>query len=198
MFYFIASKIWIAGDSETRMRNILLTGSICYIILHAFLYGGGCPESLARFRGYIYYLFVVDAILAGSYVWLFGRESKIESEEEEDEEENEEEHGFSRLRESGGKKAVNNSLPEVHRTLLELKAKNDLALKQDSSPFAKKDNGVTPAPPKSRSQPAKPPKLQVQTQEEVSQHKSVHSDEPSIPLYQEDIADTDIPIYTGL
>lgn len=252
MFYFIASRIWM-GNNETRLRNILLTGSICYIILHAFLYGNTSSETLARFRHYIYYMFAIDAILAGSYVWLFGTNNVDKNIDENDNDDNDNDSeneekpnviprwpdkksitkpGTTTIKKpningqkgsdskepiklKGSKKPSasntkpNGSMPELHRKLLELKAKNELAIKQDTSPFAKKDNGIcSPSAPQCKNRSPNGGQIHGSTQpeEEISneenqnnqndgqQTKSRHS-EASIPLYVEDLVDTDIPVY---
>jgi hypothetical protein len=78
MFYFIASKILKKINStetcmETKLRNIIIVGSICYIILHAFLYKKNTSVKLEKYRHYIYYMFLIDGILSCSYVYLFDK-----------------------------------------------------------------------------------------------------------------------------
>ena len=134
MFFFLASK-FIAGNDS---KNIFIMGSICYIIIHAYLFGNNAGETTQKYRHYLYYLFVIDAILTGSYVWLFGGSSKsIENDEDYDDnavltlpehirekiEENEENESKSRPQ----------NIEDVHRKLLELKARQELKLKQDKA-----------------------------------------------------------------
>jgi hypothetical protein len=78
MFYFLVSRILNkpafmskSQNKETQLRNIYIVGSICYIILHGFLYRKHAPDKIAKYRHYIYYMFLIDAILSGSYVYLF-------------------------------------------------------------------------------------------------------------------------------
>lgn len=70
MFYFLASKFITFGNDS--FRNIFIIGSICYIILHAYLFGNNASETVQNYRGYLYYLFLIDAALEGTYMWLFG------------------------------------------------------------------------------------------------------------------------------
>jgi len=78
MFYFIANKILKKINSnetsmEIKLRNIIIVGSICYIILHAFLYKKNTHPKLEKYRHYIYYMFLIDGILSCSYVYLFNK-----------------------------------------------------------------------------------------------------------------------------
>ena len=78
MFYFIASQILKKINSnetcmENKLRNIIIVGSICYIVLHAFLYKKNTPVKLEKYRHYIYYMFLIDGILSCSYVYLFDK-----------------------------------------------------------------------------------------------------------------------------
>jgi hypothetical protein len=78
MFYFIASKILKKINSnetcmENKLRNIIIVGSICYIVLHAFLYKKNTPVKVEKYRHYIYYMFLIDGILSCSYVYLFDK-----------------------------------------------------------------------------------------------------------------------------
>jgi len=69
MFYFLVSNL-VKGDTEMRLRTIYIIGSICYIILHAFLYRKQSPEYLIKYRHYMYYLCIVDIILTGTYMYI--------------------------------------------------------------------------------------------------------------------------------
>jgi hypothetical protein len=145
MFYFLASKFITPGSS---LKIIFLIGTICYIILHAYLFGNGASETTRRFRSYIYYLFVVDAALTGSYIWLFGSNNKVADAESEsdphadrdadrDADRNADQDAdhtpplpdnIRQQLEQGGQQP---NIEEIHRKLLELKARQELKLKKD-------------------------------------------------------------------
>ena len=74
MFYFLISKL-VKGDTEMRLRTIYILGSICYIILHAFLYRKQSAEYLVKYRHYMYYLCIIDVILTGTYMYMTNKTS---------------------------------------------------------------------------------------------------------------------------
>ena len=80
MFYFIINKLLGNAHYSSRTFKVLILGSICYIILHAYLFSHSNEDSefIKRIRGYIYYMFVADALLTGTMMWLFGSPSKDE------------------------------------------------------------------------------------------------------------------------
>ena len=229
MFYFIASKIWSA-NKPGYLRNIIITGTICYIILHAYLFGKNRSESVSKFKNYIYYLFLIDSILVGSYIYLFNRGSIEESDLDQDtnnddldtrdlplrlsdvqeiDELDESESTKEKLntksdrgtpkssaRTSSRKDNKNNlnDIKEKHRHLLELKAKHELRLKDDISPFAKKDNNVSPVKPNEKQQDDNNQLDPVDKDKDKDKDKSISGD--SIPMYLQE-PDTDIPLYNN-
>lgn len=138
MFYFLASKFITGSDS---LRSIFIIGSICYIILHAYLFGNNASDSTQKFRHYLYYLFMIDAALTGSYIWLFGGDYRgIENEDEDDSNQSGSqlpqlpEHIREKLQlDQNGQNEQNgqSNIEEIHRKLLELRARQELKLKQD-------------------------------------------------------------------
>lgn len=196
MFYFFASK-FITGNN---FKSLFLVGSICYIILHAYLFSNNNNETIQKFRHYIYYLFLADAILTGSYIWLFG--NSIDTEYE-DTDENTDNNVFQshQLPEINKEKILDkninqeSNIEEIHRKLLEIKARQELKLKQDistkescnESPFAKKDvnqNNVQQ-------------KLSDEDEDDNEINNEYYESHDSIPLYRSDnnLSDTDIPVY---
>lgn len=73
MFYFIISKIpMISKIKEDKLFKIFIIGTICYIIIHTFLYSNyNTFEYGINYRQYIYYLWCFDLILTGIIVKLF-------------------------------------------------------------------------------------------------------------------------------
>lgn len=69
MFYYIASKLpMLSGmTDDSKYFKIFLTGSICYIILHALLFSNICTnlEIIQNYKHYIYYLWAIDSIFTG-------------------------------------------------------------------------------------------------------------------------------------
>ena len=69
MFYYIVSKIpLIAGiTDDTKLFKIFVIGTICYIILHAFLFSsiGEQIEIIQKYRNYMYYLWAADLLVTG-------------------------------------------------------------------------------------------------------------------------------------
>lgn len=170
MFYFLVSK-FIAGNN---LKYIFIIGSICYIILHAYLFGNNSGETTQKFRQYLYYLFAIDAILTGSYIWLFG-ESRKTIEDDEIEQLPEIPHQIFEKQDS----IKVSNIEDIHRKLLEVKAQRELKQSQNgqidqaasetdqttdivskhmsnskinSSPFAKKDVNINKDSPQKTKQ----------------------------------------------
>ena len=216
MFYFLASKYITFGNDS--FRNIFIIGTICYIIVHAYLFGANAGETAQRFRHYLYYLFVVDAILATSYIYLFGKSTKETEHDDENDEvvpEISSSQQQSQLQQLGnGQNAGgghSSNIEDVHRKLLELRARQELKLTQpknpeNGSPFAKKDNGPTKSTTETKKDKSLP---QEQAEEQDEDDESVENEEKEkdkegeadIPLYAPTTAahkmndDTDIPLY---
>jgi len=143
-------------DNGSRLRNIFIIGTICYIILHAYLFAQNAGETTMRFRHYLYYLFLADAILTGAYVWLFGTrmpQLDCDTDEHDANERNANERNANERnaneRNANERHVADNDKPkqsphgkqpdnhhggqnmaDLHRKLLELKAQQELKLKQ--------------------------------------------------------------------
>lgn len=75
MFYFIVSRLPIISSvEEGKFLRIFIIGTICYIILHAFLYSNynSGSEIVQKYRSYLYYLWGADLLITGLIVKLFG------------------------------------------------------------------------------------------------------------------------------
>lgn len=133
MFYFLTSRFITFGNDS--FRNIFIIGTICYIIVHAYLFGPNASETTEKYRHYIYYLLLADAILTATYLFFFNKNHKNNKEDEETPLSQQQLEQITKL--NNGQK--NQSIEDVHRKLLELKAqqtKNN----EKKSPFAKKDD----------------------------------------------------------
>lgn len=79
MFYLIVSKLPIISNIQSgKLFRIFVIGTICYIILHAFLYSGygSNSELISKYRTYFYYVWGVDLILAGIITKFFGKKKE--------------------------------------------------------------------------------------------------------------------------
>lgn len=75
MFYFIVSRIpMISNVDEGKFLRIFIIGTICYVILHAFLYSkyNENISFITNYRSYLYYLWAADIVLTGILVKFFG------------------------------------------------------------------------------------------------------------------------------
>lgn len=76
MFYYIVSKLpaIVSVNDDSRVYKIFIIGSICYVILHAYLFSniGENIELVKKYRNYIYYLWVLDLAFTGFTSNLFG------------------------------------------------------------------------------------------------------------------------------
>lgn len=74
MFYLILSKI--LKKKQVTPQTIFILGSICYILIHAILYSkNNTNKILQDKRKYIYYIFLFDVAVTGSYFYLFKNKS---------------------------------------------------------------------------------------------------------------------------
>jgi len=76
MFYFIVSKlpfIYRDDDSRGKLFKIFIIGTLCYIILHAFLYSGYSTgiELIQKYRSYIYYVWGADLLMTSLFTLMF-------------------------------------------------------------------------------------------------------------------------------
>lgn len=140
MFYFVVSRIPIISNiEEGKFFRIFIIGTICYIILHAFLYSNynTGSEFIQNNRSYLYYLWGADLALTGILIKLFGGQS-----EEIEEDDSEDEDQLRKLYNN----QMNNKMTEdeIKRKLEEIKKYGD-GINQESAqqlspyPFIKKE-----------------------------------------------------------
>jgi len=72
MFFFLAYKIF-ASEENVNTTKILMTGALCYILLHGVLFSKELEnnELVQKFRNYIYYIMLLDGLLTSTYIYLF-------------------------------------------------------------------------------------------------------------------------------
>lgn len=68
MFYLTVSKL-----IPYNACRIFLIGTICYILLHAYLYSKNVSETFVKYRHWLYYIFIFDLVITGSFLLLFGK-----------------------------------------------------------------------------------------------------------------------------
>src|ERR1700744_5571722 len=89
MFYFIVSKLQIitGSNDDSKVYKIFILGSICYIILHTLLFSniGENIELVTTYRNYIYYMWVIDCLITGIIVKLFGSHNNDDDDDNDDE-----------------------------------------------------------------------------------------------------------------
>jgi hypothetical protein len=80
MFFTLASRIpLISGDkSSKKFFKIFIIGSIAYILLHYYLYSGERFAFLEKIKSYLYYVMVIDLIVA----YFLSKSSSSEEENE--------------------------------------------------------------------------------------------------------------------
>ncbi|ARF09183.1 hypothetical protein Catovirus_2_132 [Catovirus CTV1] len=138
MFYFIVSRIPIISSvEEGKFMRIFIIGTICYLILHAFLYSAynDGSELIQNYRSYLYYLWGIDLALTGILIKFFGsRGEEIEYDDSETDNDNQ----------------VTNNVPdnkmsqeEIKKKLEEIKKyENELAMNEPPYPFIKKEKNI--------------------------------------------------------
>lgn len=87
MFYFAVSRLPIISNIEDgKFFRVFIIGTICYIILHAFLYSDyNNSEFVKKYRSYLYYLWGADLALTGILIKVFGESSQDNSDDDDDE-----------------------------------------------------------------------------------------------------------------
>lgn len=163
MFYLIVSRLPIISSSYgNRLFRTFIIGTICYILLHAFLFSKYNSESeiINKYRSYIYYIWGVDLIVTGIITKLFGGTENDEN----DNEDSEEQINFKHQQKPHMPK------DEINKKLLEMKQSNI------PSPFIKKDTMSN------NDQDKQPQNVQV-TNEHVEE-KKVEISDTEIPLYK--------------
>jgi hypothetical protein len=88
MFYTIVSRIpFILNDkSNSKLLKIFILGSVLYILLHYWLNRNSRGSLIDKYKGYLYYIMMVDFTV--SYFLLKLSKPIVETNEEEEEEEN--------------------------------------------------------------------------------------------------------------
>jgi heme/copper-type cytochrome/quinol oxidase subunit 4 len=146
MFYFIVNKLLSSITDESKTIKVIIIASICYIILHAYLFShmNENNEMIQKFKNYIYYMFLIDASLTGLYIWMYDNTDT-------DTDTDNEKHNNITTDKSEIKKS---NLSDIHKKLLELKAKQNLKNQENNNmeksaidklrEYNKNDNNISP------------------------------------------------------
>lgn len=223
MFYLIVSKLPLIASlsDDSKLTKILVIGSICYIVLHAFLFSsiGENIEASKKFRSYLYYLWGLDIAITGIMVKFLGNGEVMD--EDEDIEHDEQ----PKLLTNGDNNMEPNKMTrdEILKRLQEMRKNTQNSNDGTSnSPFIKKtkeqeNNVVT-----SKQRLAEPETLQPSINESAgknsvtkNEEKTNNDDEPVLynnavtsnqrfadskeqeqkPIVKESVVDTEIPLY---
>jgi len=70
MFYYIVNKI--TADNENKTRNVIIIGSMCYIILHGFLYAKANENNsiIQKIKQYMHYVIGADMAMTGLHIYM--------------------------------------------------------------------------------------------------------------------------------
>lgn len=60
MFYALANQFIKSNNPRAQSFKVFLTGSICYIIVHALLFSKNRGELIQKYRHYLYYVYAAD------------------------------------------------------------------------------------------------------------------------------------------
>jgi len=177
MFYTITSRLpFILSDNTPRkLFKIFLIGSICYIILHYFLYLKVEGNILLKLRQYIYYIMGADFVLAYLLGKLWKSSNKYNNQDTQDNQDN----IFNQ------KKAL-----EEYEELKKLQMLRQMQMAD--SPFARKQESdkkvktQTQSESHSKSSKKENKKMKEETEEKKETRNTRDTD---------DIADTTLPVY---
>lgn len=175
MFYFVVSRLPIISNiDEGKMLRIFIIGTICYIIVHAFLYSNynSGSELITKYRSYLYYMWGADLALTGIIVKFFGQSNYDSDDENEIEDDYDSDNKLSDKRENEdntnedqiSNKNKKMSDEQIKKKLDEIK-KNEVL--DNQSPFIKKDESK---------------KSEASLQE---QKKEQENSETELPLYKD-------------
>ena len=197
MFYFIVSRLPIISNVEDgKLFRVFIIGTICYIILHAFLYSGYNEKSefIKKYRSYFYYMWGADLALTGIIIKIFGGSQDNDDDDEEE----------LNLQYKEVNSVQRMSQDEIKRKLEEIKKYESEMNNQESfqnsspSPFIKKDQGT-----KKSIELNKPENNSIvrskntEQSNYINQNKSVEKE--NIQAEKEvKYSDTDIPIYKSI
>jgi hypothetical protein len=175
MFYYIVSKLPFIAKAENKIFKTFLIGSICYIILHTYLFSslGDSNELIVKYRQYIYYLFAADCLLTGIMDKFMNKDNQSENDDEDasddSDNESENENVSKKLASHASNQSSNQSIDnktDIMNKLYQMKLKQQqikmeearmmaLAAKKDDksvegvatkeSPFMKKNETVKAA-----------------------------------------------------
>lgn len=108
MIYTIISRIpMITSDSSSRRYfKIFLFGSLVYILLHYYLHAQERWEILEKLKGYLYYIMVIDFLIACAWAKFSGSSDDTDTEENET---------------HRGQKFTNEEQDEIERNMQELR-----------------------------------------------------------------------------
>lgn len=145
MFYFIVNRLPIISNVEDgKFLRIFIIGTICYIILHAFLYSNynSGSELIERYRSYLYYIWAADLALTGILIKLFGNSAE-ELDDEDEYDEQESELVYNAASKINNQKMspdeIKKRLVKINKHEKELNSYPDSAQQSSPSPFIKKD-----------------------------------------------------------
>jgi len=191
MFYTITSRLpFVQSDSSPRkLFKIFLIGSICYIILHYYLYTKTEGAILLKLRQYIYYIMAGDFAIAYLLGKLWKSSNKYNKNNDDNNDIDEKDTIFNQqkaLQEYEELKRLQ-MLKQMQMADSPFVKKDDLGNKSD-----KKQNKSDNSDSHSKNKP------KTDTTSTTSRHSkdSKHSkNESKKKIEKDDIADTTLPIY---
>ena len=76
MFYLVANKMISCVINKDATKKVLMIGSLCYIILHAYLFAKCNADSamICKYRNLIYCIFLCDIIYTGYLLFKMNKQ----------------------------------------------------------------------------------------------------------------------------
>lgn len=128
MFYTLISKTPYITKSNNSLLPVFILGSIMYLVLHYYLFSQNMPDIISKNKMYIYYLIIVDLILA---VYLINTNQTHEDAIKQ-------EH-VNKVYTDDDKQAIERNIQELKRVqLLNLMKQNEIKNERDSEKKSKK------------------------------------------------------------
>lgn len=79
MFFYIVNKLLTQlSNDENKMDKVIIIGTLCYVILHGFLYSlyNSTNQLISKYKYIIYYIFSLDVIITSTSYFIYGNKKK--------------------------------------------------------------------------------------------------------------------------
>ncbi len=194
MFYSIAAKTSIISGKKKSLLKIFIFGSVAYVLLHYFMFDKSVGEFVDKIKSYIYYLMAIDFIVAlGIYKWFSNAEVEEKPQTKYTNEEKEEiQRDLEKLR---SMQAANDKQKDVFVKRNENK-KSEEKQKTSSDEQSKQSKHSKKSQKSKKSNKSKHSEAKT-SEKKNSEKKHAEPKQQQVEKNDENIEDTQLPVYLG-